>query len=677
MVSYRREIDGLRAVAVVPVILFHAGFKAFSGGFVGVDVFFVISGYLITTIILAEKERGTFSLVDFYERRTRRILPALFFVILVCLPFAWFWLLPSDLKDFSQSLVAVSTFSSNMLFWQTSGYWGIENELIPLLHTWSLAVEEQYYIVFPLFLMLMWRFRKRWILGSFLIIAAASLIMAQWGSYHHPTATFFMLSTRGWELAIGATIAFYFIYRKQTIRRLLSHKAVDEALSIIGFAMIAYAVFVFDHTVPFPGFYALVPTVGTGLIILFSSEKTIVGKLLGCRPLVAIGLISYSAYLWHQPLFAFARYRSLTGPSELLLAALAVCTIPLAYLSWRYVEKPFREKGLFTRKAIFGFAGVGSAFLITIGLAGHFSGGWPDRMNGKVLSAVLAAEKRYQIKDLCLASDKRDYANKESCELVRSDKKRTYLLGDSHAREVAGAMKTAFEERGIGLIQAVQTGCPPVQDVYVYVSESDKQRCFDHNQEVYRHLEESPDIEYVVLIARWALYIEGVRFDNGEGGIEREEILHCDAGVEEKSDYRAGYDRVEHFGQAYRDSVNKLLGMGKKVILVYPIPEGGWNVPRYFNLYAARNPDNAFSQSAGSTSHKVFQARNKNVYQALYDVGDHPNLIRVYPEKIFCNNDVEDRCIVQKDDYLLYQDDDHLSAAGAKLVINEIISHLE
>lgn len=222
--KYRPEIDGLRAVAVIPVIFFHAGVSAFNGGFVGVDVFFVISGYLITTIILSEMEQGTFSLINFYERRARRILPALFLVILVSLPFAWLWLIPSDMRDFSQSLVAVSTFSSNILFWRESGYWDAASEMKPLLHTWSLAVEEQYYVLFPLFLMLVWRFRKRWILASFMLVAGISLATAQWGAYHQPSATFYLLLTRGWEPAIGAGIAFYFLYRKQAIQTLLSHK---------------------------------------------------------------------------------------------------------------------------------------------------------------------------------------------------------------------------------------------------------------------------------------------------------------------------------------------------------------------------------------------------------------------------------------------------------------------
>ena len=196
---YRREIDGLRAVAVLPVILFHAGFELFSGGFVGVDVFFVISGYLITTIIINEMDDGKFSLLNFYERRARRILPALFFVVLCCIPFAWFLLLPSDMKDFSQSLVAVSTFSSNILFWRESGYFDTAAELKPLLHTWSLAVEEQFYILFPLFLMAAWRFGKRAIVWTLIASFAISLAVAHWGAYNKPGDAFFLLPTRAWE----------------------------------------------------------------------------------------------------------------------------------------------------------------------------------------------------------------------------------------------------------------------------------------------------------------------------------------------------------------------------------------------------------------------------------------------------------------------------------------------
>lgn len=674
--EYRREIDGLRAVAVIPVILFHAGFEAFKGGFVGVDVFFVISGYLITTIILTEKEQGTFSLINFYERRTRRILPALFLVMLATLPFAWLWLLPLDMVSFSQSLVAVATFSSNIFFWRTSGYWGLDNELVPLLHTWSLAVEEQYYLVFPLFLMLMWRFRRRWILSSFVVVAVASLFLAHWGAFQYPTANFFLLVTRGWELAIGASIAFYFLYRNSSGQARRVPNIVHEGLGVLGLLMIGYAVFAFDENVPFPSLYALVPTVGTGLIVLFSSSRSMTGRLLGTGPLVGIGLISYSAYLWHLPLFAFARYRSLTEPDPLLLSSLAGISMALAYLSWRFFEKPFRNKGVFSRKAIFTFAAAASIFFIGIGLSGHATGGWPGRIDRKLQASVETAEIRIPDTELCLTNSGRDRPIKNSCTLVASDDTFAYLLGDSHAIAVTYEMKNAFQQSGMGLIQATERGCPPVQDVYVYVSEADKLRCYEHNEEVFLHLEGASNVQYVILLARWALYLEGERFDNREGGVEREEILHFDVSIDNAQEHPTEPDRSAYFQQAYVNSVKKLLQTGKKLILVYPIPEVGWSVPRYIRNYYLMDSSLAFSPGTGSTSYATFRDRNKKAYTALDSIGDHPNLVRVYPEKLFCNSALHGRCVVQDDNSLLYRDDDHLSNAGAKLLIKDIMRHL-
>jgi peptidoglycan/LPS O-acetylase OafA/YrhL len=360
--KYRPEIDGLRAIAVLPVILFHAGFETFSGGFVGVDVFFVISGYLITTIILAELEQGKFSIVNFYERRARRILPALFLVMLVCIPFAWFWLVPSDMKDFSQSLVAVSVFASNILFWLESGYFDTSAELKPLLHTWSLAVEEQYYVLFPLFLMLFWRLGKRWILVPLGLVFVASLSVAEWAAYAKPSAAFYLLPTRGWELLIGAFAAFYL----SKVSRKEFSKGVSEFCGWLGVTLILYAVFAYSKTTQFPGLYALVPTLGTVLVILFATQQTTVAKFVGNRAFVGVGLISYSAYLWHQPLFAFARQRSLTEPSHTVFLVLSVLALVLAYFSWRYVEAPFRSKIRVKRSQVFTLA-----FLISAGFIWH------------------------------------------------------------------------------------------------------------------------------------------------------------------------------------------------------------------------------------------------------------------------------------------------------------------
>lgn len=303
--KYRKEIDGLRALALMPVILFHAGFINFSGGYIGVDIFFVISGYLITNIILDEMDSDTFSLINFYERRVRRVLPALFFVLLVTFPFAWFWLLPTDFKDYSKSLIAVPLFASNVLFYLTSGYFETQSEFKPMLHTWSLAVEEQYYLLFPVFLMLAWKLGKRWIISLLLLIAIISLLAAQWGSEKHIAFTFYLLPTRGFEILIGALISFYLNHRP------LPSEVLSRSFSLVGLFFIIYAIFTFDKEIPSPSLYTLIPTIGASLIIVFSNETNFVGKLLGSKLFVKVGLISYSAYLWHQPLFAFARHRSI------------------------------------------------------------------------------------------------------------------------------------------------------------------------------------------------------------------------------------------------------------------------------------------------------------------------------------------------------------------------------
>lgn len=358
---YRPEIDGLRAIAVIPVILFHAGFQIFSGGFVGVDIFFVISGYLITTIIVAELEAGRFSILNFYERRARRILPALYLVTALCLPFAWLWLIPSDAKELSKSIMAVLLFASNIFFWQQSDYFDAETELKPLLHTWSLGVEEQFYVLFPIVLMLVWRLGRKRIVVLLTIVALLSLALAEYAISRKPDATFFLLPTRAWELAMGSLIAFY-LERKE---RGQFPPVLHQILSLLGLGLIALGVLTFSKETSFPGFSALIPTVGAGLIIVFALPGTLVGRLLVSRVLVSVGLVSYSAYLWHQPLLSFARHRSLTELNPLVMASLVVLAFGLAYLTWRYVETPFRRKDIVTKGALWKFS-LASAVVVVV-----------------------------------------------------------------------------------------------------------------------------------------------------------------------------------------------------------------------------------------------------------------------------------------------------------------------
>ena len=442
--QYRAEIDGLRALAVLPVILFHAGFEWFSGGFVGVDIFFVISGYLITTIIISEMAEGKFSIINFYERRARRILPALFFVMAACLPFAWLWLTPSDLEDFGQSLVAVSTFSSNILFWRESGYFDTAAELKPLLHTWSLAVEEQYYILFPIFIILTWRLGLKWVLILLSIVFLVSLGAAQWSAYNAPDAAFYLLPTRGWELLVGVFAAFYLKYNTY----LKSH-SINQALSLLGFGMIVFSIIAFDKKTPFPSLYTLIPTIGTGLLILCAVPKTVIHKLLSLKFIVGIGLISYSAYLWHQPLLAFAKHVFSEEVPELLMLCLCLMSLVAAWFSWRFIETPFRNRKRFDRASIFRLSAVGILMFSTIGLTLHFTNGL-ERL--WLLSYSIEERRIYEIIKLNTDYDMYDRMYSSNCKLWAKDVSDLpiaefdqcserfgsplVVLGDSHAMTV-------------------------------------------------------------------------------------------------------------------------------------------------------------------------------------------------------------------------------------------------
>ena len=366
--QYRREIDGLRALAVLPVVLFHAKFESFSGGYVGVDIFFVISGFLITNIVLREIEAGTFTLKKFYERRARRILPAIFFVISISIPVALYSLTPSDLKDFGQSVFATTIFSSNILFWLERGYFGTALELKPLLHTWSLAVEEQFYIFFPLLLLSLQTVRREKVVGLCILTALLSFTLAHISSFYGVyervlNGSFYLIPTRAWELFAGALIALMRLDERVRLGEIGAN-----IFSLLGIVLICYAVVTFDDKVPFPSAFTLMPVLGAMLIIIFAVPGTLVNQIMSCKVFVGLGLISYSFYLWHQPIFAFSRH--LFGPvlSAGIYLFLIFLAAGLAYLSWRWIEAPFRDREKFSGVSIFRFSVVGTA---VIGLSGR------------------------------------------------------------------------------------------------------------------------------------------------------------------------------------------------------------------------------------------------------------------------------------------------------------------
>src|SRR5271170_7070352 len=376
-VKYRPDIDGLRAVAVLLVLAYHVGIYRLRGGFVGVDVFFVISGYLISSIILSDLDSSRFSIASFYERRVRRIFPALFVMLFGTAVLAYKFFLPSEFVDFGKSLLA-STFSfSNLYFLHQSGYFDAPAAMKPLLHTWSLAVEEQFYVFLPLFLIGIRKFfpsKQRLII---ICVALLSFSISAVGAFRNHDATFYLAHTRAWELLLG------------TLLTMDCFPAITGALwrnlaASWGAASIFLAGLLFNPATPFPGAAALLPCVGAALIIAAGKTgPTLVGRVLSFRPVVFIGMISYSLYLWHWPLIVFQGTDALliSGLSPKLTKLVIIfASFVLATLSWRFVEQPFRAHRFgISRGNVFGLASFAASLLLILGAGILVAKGFPSR----------------------------------------------------------------------------------------------------------------------------------------------------------------------------------------------------------------------------------------------------------------------------------------------------------
>jgi peptidoglycan/LPS O-acetylase OafA/YrhL len=645
--KYRAEIDGLRALAVVPVILFHAGFELFRGGFVGVDVFFVISGYLITTILIEDIQNKSFSIVNFYERRARRILPALFFVMLVCIPFAWMWMLPSQMKDFSQSLAAVSLFVSNIHFLRESGYFDTAAEEKPLLHTWSLAVEEQYYVLFPMLLILAWRFGKNRVFWMIVVMASISLILSEWGWRNKATANFYLAPTRAWELFSGSIAAF--IVQKQGVQK-------SNLLALLGLAAIIFSIFAYDETTPFPSVYALVPVLGVVLLVLYADKETLASKLLSTKAFVGIGLISYSAYLWHQPLFAFARIRVLENPSSALMLVLSTLTLILAYFSWKYIEVPFRNKkaSLLSEKSLFVSSCAGLLVFMFIGLFGYLTNGIGSRMPAIIVEIDKASAP---VKPSCLNEK---FNNCLLGEGEGEDLEKFILVGDSHAGRYAYIFEKLAEKRNHNVRVISGRWCAPLIHWRVRGNEiAPNSKCFPSMEEELRALAES-SVKTIVLAAEWGNYTQGYRYGSN--------IINYQYTGEESLE---SFSTKESFQRALIDTVSFLKSINKRVFIISPVPEYQFSVPTSL----AKAKLHGLDVSSLNLPIDEYEKRNIEFFQSL-DSEQFTNVEVLNVEKLLCN---QSSCLPYDGNHMpFYSDGNHLSSVGLQKVghylYNEILT---
>nr|WP_295464596.1 acyltransferase family protein [Mesorhizobium sp.] len=652
MIEYRREIDGLRAIAVLPVILFHAGTPAFSGGYVGVDVFFVISGYLITTLIMAEMAEGRFSLVSFYERRARRILPALFFVVACCIPFALQWLDPWELKDFVNSAGAMALFISNFYFWNEGSYFTPTAEERPLFHTWSLGVEEQFYLVFPLFLLLMWRFGHRALFWTVAAFALAGLALAEFGARRYPATTFYLPHTRIWELDIGVLCAL----AQARLNGLA--RALRSALSLAGLALIAGAVVVFDDRTPFPSIHALVPTLGAALVILFGTANTAACRLLSVPPLVGLGLISYSAYLWHQPMLAFARIRGLEG--GFAIACIIALTFLISYLNWRFVERPFRgSRSPFSRRAIFALSGSGVAALVGFGLVTPLVVD-PLAPNPALARRLNQVFGRLVAPYTCSNPDNEIHHYYRSCSYSYAPHRgKIAVIGDSHAGAIFPAFHRLAKERGFDVTLQTLGGCPPILESEVHIGNYAAGLCAEVTQRQVRTVVEQ-GIDTVFLVGRWSLY----------DGTAKTYFVSAQDG-----DYSR---EPEVYGQELQRLIAKTvaeyraLGVAVYIVLqtpLQPVPARTLYRALYFRDLPADVANEIIARkSVTRSAHLARQAAvNTLIKQAT---GQQAHIVDL--TDAFCDTDL---CPIGDADNARYFDADHIAPNGAALAY-EVLARL-
>ncbi|MFN2284634.1 MAG: acyltransferase family protein [Anaerolineae bacterium] len=458
---YRADIDGLRAIAVLPVVFFHVGFSGFPGGFVGVDVFFIISGFLITSIIWRELSFENFSIARFYERRARRILPALFVVILFSAICATLVFTPEELTRFAISILGSVFFVQNFVLSAEAGYFDAAAETKPLLHIWSLAVEEQFYILFPIVLLVSARWMSRSAIVILLIVLAGlSFCLSSYLMMRSPVFNFYMLPTRAWDFLAGSLLAVLGKPIKQGPSRIL------DALSVVGLAAILLPVVLYSPDTPFPGYTAALPVLGA-VALICSGPHSLVGRFLSLRPFVWVGLISYSLYLWHWPLVTFHR---IVFPGSVQLSHALILTLlsfALAVASWSFIEQPFRRKDglLRTPRAVFGLSALVGSMLVALALSVISGNGWTWRISPHTIATLEVAGEKQDVKSRCTA-DKHLFTVRGEprgfCRLgvASADAPSVLVWGDSHVRAWYPALDAAFRNAGVSAYAIAMNGCP-------------------------------------------------------------------------------------------------------------------------------------------------------------------------------------------------------------------------
>ena len=670
-IDYRPDIDGLRAIAVISVIFYHAdqtinSLRIFPGGFVGVDIFFVISGFLISSIILKElNETGSFSFLYFYERRCKRIIPVLLFVFIVTFPFIWLYFIPYSFIDFSKSLFSSLFFFSNYFFYYSGELYDAENSLFkPLLHTWSLSIEEQFYIIFPLVFFVSFKFFKSYLKRIFLCFSLISIFVMIVTFDKNESLAFFGFFSRFWELMVGCLIAILSFKKKER------KKTLSNIYSLIGLILIIYSILFFDTGTKYPFYPTLLPVCGAALIIYYNDKDSLFYKILSIKPLVFIGLISYSLYLWHYPIFAIGRTTEFFGDG--ISKKLFLLTFLFSLISYYFIERPIKKKSL-SKKKIF-IAIIFIYFILSL-ISQMSIQGQIKAVRGEILKNLSVGN---ETKNLTVCKDA--YLNKDGYCVFNPEMEKTLILvGDSHMQTLEKPLLKYANQNQLKLVVVNRSACFYFLGIDLIIKNK-LSSCTSEYQNKRRKIIMSQKNAIIILGGRTPHYLSAQDFDNGEGGGKNNKIkgLYYKSNNEKIGNQS---DKNKLVKNSFNRTINDLLSNKLKIILLYPIPEVGWNVSKKLIIKLGLNfnsLESLYKSEPLTTSHKIFLKRSKDIYN-IYDGITHDDLFRIYPEKIFCNSLISKRCITHNDKKVFYIDDDHLSYDGASLIvenINEIIQSI-
>jgi len=622
--TYRDDIQGLRALAVVPVVLYHADDRLLPGGFVGVDIFFVISGFLITRILLRDLAHGEMTIAGFYQRRVQRLFPALFVMLVAVLLAAALLLSPRDYSELARTALSTVFFVSNFDFYLLSGYFdGVAAEK-PLLHTWSLAVEEQFYILFPLLLALLFKHARRRLLAIVAFGALVLFAVSVWGANEHRTAAFFLTPFRAFALAIGALLALTPISEQMP-------RSVRAATSLAGLALISASFFLISRTTVFPGFAALAPCLGAALVIFAGSGgQSLGGRAISFPALTFFGAISYSLYLWHWPILAFARHFLGRAPEPWPAALLVGVAIVAAAASWRFVEQPVLRSSM-SRTRAFGLAGAAMALVSLAALGIRSAEGLPGRFTPAAQALFSAAGDYNHHRHLCHSDIDRPIAYAQNCVFGKPHAPPTIAVwGDSAGAELVVALGEMLGARGQAVMQITSSACPPALDYQMLPGRPD---CAAHNSATVENLVRDTQVRTVLLTINYQRY-------------PTEDRLRLFAGLER--------------------TVAALQASGKTVVLVYPFPNPWFDTPDLLGRRAQRGePLNTLGVSFAS------YARDNAPIITFFDaLSVRTGATSFRPTDGLCTGEV---CPAHHPEYgALYWDGNHISVSGARLALTQL-----